>query len=113
MEASLQLVNPNVVDLHALRPDRFIDSFLAAPRASHCNVENEMKWLIKWPLFVIGRGICEAFILKGEVMLIIDERTNLFRCPFNGVNIECCARVCDFNPSGLLCADRVVVRLRM
>ena len=82
------MIDAHVVDLHALRPDRFVNSLGAAPRAADGDVEKQVKWFVERPLFVIGGAVCEAFVFKSEVVFIVDEGADFFGCPLDGVHVE-------------------------
>ena len=47
-----------------------------------------MKRLVEWPLFVISRRVGQAFVLEGEVELLVDISANFFWRPFHRIDIE-------------------------
>lgn len=72
-----------------------------------------MEGFVEGPLFEIGRGVGQTFVLECEVVLLVDVRPDLLRIPFDGIDVEAAARVGNRNLCSLVCVDVVVVRLRM
>ena len=84
----LWLINPDIVDFHSLRPDRVVDALCAAPVSADRDVEEQVKRLVERPLFVISRRVGEAFVLEGEVELLVDVCADFFGVPFNRIDVE-------------------------
>lgn len=55
-----------------------------------------MKAFVEGPLPIVRGRIRQTFIAEGEDLLRINKAANLFRRPFDGVNVERSARSWQF-----------------
>ena len=58
----LLLVDSDVIDFHSLRPDRLVDTMGATPSTANGKIENQVEWLVEWPLLVVGGCLGKALI---------------------------------------------------
>lgn len=77
------LVHPHKIHFHYRRKNGAIHSLLSSPIPTDGDIEDQVKWLVKWPFFRAFSGI-----LKGEYFFIIDNEINFFRIPFDGIEVK-------------------------
>src|SRR5262245_17432314 len=78
-----RLIHAHVIDQELARKRRVVDALLPAPVPAHRRVDFHVERLIERP----GVG-ASAFVLEGEVVIVVDEKVDLVGGPLDGVDVK-------------------------
>src|SRR5262245_6926508 len=76
------LINTHVINLVLLWENCIVDPLLPSPGSANCQIENQKLLLVKRP------GVTAALLIRvGKVFLVIQEKIQVFRIPFERIYV--------------------------